>query len=97
MAAVKEKLTNLKICIDNEEADSDDELSLTDEPEVSVEDGLSEREVKRKPDEDEPVSPMSEHGTDEVQFNVYLEKLPEPASQTKVQVRENNSHCTCLL
>ena len=92
MAAVKEKLPNLKICIDNEESGSDDDLSLTEEPDVSIDDGQSQREVKRKPDPQEPDSPMSSHAADDVQFNVYLdklEKIPEPTAQTKIQVALN--------
>ena len=91
MAAVKEKLPNLKICIDNEESGSDDNLSLTEEPDVALEDVQIEREVKRKPDQQEPDSPMSSHAPDDnVQFNVYLdklEKIPDPMVQAKIQVK----------
>ena len=89
MATVKEKLPNLKICIDNEESESDDNLSLTEEPEVSIDDIQSEREVVRKTDPAEPDSPASDHATDDVQFNVYLDKLEkpkEPSSLSKIQV-----------
>ena len=92
MAAVKEKLPNLKICIDNEESGSDDNLSLTEEPDVTIEDDQTQREVKRKPEPqevEEPDSPMSSHAPDDVQFNVYLdklEKIPEPKAQPKTQV-----------
>ena len=89
MATVKEKLPNLKICIDNEESESDDNISLTEEPEVSIDDIQSEREVVRKTDPAEPDSPASDHGTEDVQFNVYLDKLEkpkEPSSLSKIQV-----------
>ena len=89
MAAVKEKLPNLKICIDNEDSGSDDELSLTEEPEISIEEDQVERKVKRKSEQTEPDSPLSNHATDDVQFNVYLdklEKLPEPSSLSNIQV-----------
>ena len=84
MAAVKEKLPNLKICIDNEASGSDDDLSLTEEPEISIEEEQVEREVKKKPEPlTEPDSPLSNHATDDVQFNVYLDKLEKlPKSQS---------------
>ncbi|XP_060588498.1 nuclear cap-binding protein subunit 3-like isoform X2 [Ruditapes philippinarum] len=77
----KTKLPNLKICIDNDESESDDDrLSLTEEPQISIEEGEEDTRIAN-PVHDELVvsgSPGSERvldDDDDVQFNVYLNKL----------------------
>ncbi|XP_053375367.1 nuclear cap-binding protein subunit 3-like isoform X2 [Mercenaria mercenaria] len=77
----KTKLPNLKICIDNDESESDDDnLSLTGEPQISLEEGEIDKRVTNPVHEEilVPESPGSERATgaeDDVQFNVYLNKL----------------------
>lgn len=74
----KTKLPNLKICIDNDESESDDDhLSLTEEPQISIGDGDEDTRIAN-PVHGElvvPDSPGSERvPEDDVQFNVYLDK-----------------------
>lgn len=86
------RLPNLKICIDNEETDGeDDTLSLTDEAHIDLKEEEVEKEIASSFSKDE-VSDSSgvRHAgdaDDEVQFNVYLNKIEsKPAEPPTIRV-----------
>lgn len=86
------RLPNLKICIDNEESDGDeDTLSLTDEAHIDLKEEDAEKDITSSFSKDE-VSDSSGVGhagdaDDEVQFNVYLNKIePKPAEPPTIRV-----------
>ena len=86
----KDRLPNLKICIDNAESGAeDDELSLNEETDIDIADTDGDRRIATRvsPDRSAVVS-VSDHADDirqiredepEVQFNVLLNKVePKP-------------------
>lgn len=91
----KSKMANLKICIDNDASESDDDnLSLTDETNIVIEDDVSDKRIANPVDDENMVadSPLFDHASekDEVQFNVYLNKL-EPRETENPFARVSNS------
>ncbi|XP_052802477.1 nuclear cap-binding protein subunit 3-like [Mya arenaria] len=97
----KESFPNLKICIDNDESDAEnDNISLTEDSQIDIDDTESDKRIliPANAETSPPSSPFQQHAVDkkdDVQFNVYLNKLDPPQTEKPTirptRVYENKS------